>query len=153
MSHCPLCRLWGTDHDFSLEEALHEIVFFRGESYYFLTECAGESPSPHCIRSNFSSYSKMVRSTCAETLRTCHWNARQFNCCDYFMPLQTELGICYALNSLQSEWVNHKHGSKCHYHSLYSCLATLGTLNWTWWWTNSLDQAVWRWKYSPSPMW
>lgn len=96
-------RLWGADHDFTLEEALHEIAYFRGESYYSIEECAKENPSSNCILSNFSYYSGLVRSSCEETLRTCQWNDLQFNCCDYFMPLKTELGICYAMNSIQSE--------------------------------------------------
>lgn len=97
-------RLWGVDHDFSLEEALHELAYFRGEAYFSIQECASESPPPNCILSNFSYYSGLVRSSCKETLdETCQWNDLKFNCCDYFMPLQTELGMCFALNSIQSE--------------------------------------------------
>lgn len=100
-------RLWGVDHDFSLEEALHELAYFRGESYYAIEECAREDPSVNCILSNFSYYSGLVRSSCQDTLEMCQWNNKpKFNCCDYFMPLQTELGICYALNSIQSEYEN-----------------------------------------------
>lgn len=102
-------RLWGEQHDFNLEEVLHEIAYFRGESYYGIVECALKNPPPNCILSNFSYYSRLVRSPCQDTLRKCQWNDLQFNCCDYFMPLDTELGVCYALNSIQSESVNYCH--------------------------------------------
>lgn len=91
------------EHDFTLEEVLEELAFFRGESYYSLLECGGENPIKNCITGNFSYYSTLVRSECLETLDKCQWNDEQFKCCDYFMPLETEIGLCYALNSIQSK--------------------------------------------------
>lgn len=79
------------------------MAFFRGESYYSLQECGVENPSPNCILGNFSYYADEVRSSCEEALDMCYWNDLKFRCCDYFMPLKTELGLCFALNSIQSE--------------------------------------------------
>lgn len=92
-------RLWGPDHDFTLEEVLNELAFFRGESYHAIRECGPEF-GVDCIHLNFSDIVKMVRSTCDQFIENCGWNNENFNCCDYFLPMETEIGICYALNSL-----------------------------------------------------
>lgn len=65
--------IWGADHDFTLEEVLTEIAYFRGESYHTIRECGepndgvalddGEEEI-FCIRTNFSSYAKLIRSGC-----------------------------------------------------------------------------------------
>lgn len=94
-------RLWGSDHDFTLEEVLSEIAYFRGESYHAVHECGGPEPIENCILNNFTAYAQMVRSDCSNTLESCSWNDVPFDCCTYFFPMETEIGICYALNSLQ----------------------------------------------------
>lgn len=96
-------KLWGVEHEFTLEEVLSEITYFRGESYHTIHECGLESnPDPNCVMGNFSWYAQFVRSNCSETLDFCYWNKQKFNCCDYFMKMETEIGVCYALNSKQS---------------------------------------------------
>lgn len=35
-------RIWGADHDYTLEEVLTEIAYFRGESYHTIRECGGQ---------------------------------------------------------------------------------------------------------------
>lgn len=96
-------RLWGDDHDFTLEEVLTEIAYFRGESYHTVRECGQHDSERFCINSNFSRYARLVRSECNETVGYCRWNDQEFDCCKYFLPMQTELGLCYALNSMHSE--------------------------------------------------
>ncbi|KAI8125736.1 hypothetical protein FF38_07993 [Lucilia cuprina] len=95
-------QLWGADHDFTLEEVLSEIAFFRGESYHTVHECGGEEPSENCFYSNFSYYAQLVRSSCENTIKNCLWNNKPFECCKYFQRMETELGLCYAINSLQA---------------------------------------------------
>ncbi|XP_055854232.1 pickpocket protein 19 [Episyrphus balteatus] len=51
----------------------------------------------------------MVRVTCPELLFNCTWNGKPFNCCDYFLPLQTSLGRCFILNSIQTTKRNGPH--------------------------------------------
>lgn len=80
-----------------------EIAYFRGESYHTVRECGNRDLNTFCISSNFSRYARLVRSTCKETLGYCRWNEDEFDCCKYFLPIQTELGICYGLNSMHSE--------------------------------------------------
>ncbi|EDS29204.1 pickpocket 13 [Culex quinquefasciatus] len=98
--------LWGPDHDFAMEEVLNEISYFRGESYHTLNECGGEDTTENCFFSNFSSYARLVRSSCEDTLEECYWNDKPFDCCKYFQPMETELGLCYAVNSLQTSAKN-----------------------------------------------
>lgn len=96
-------QLWGEDHDFTLEEVLSEMAYFRGESYHAVHECGNEDSDVNCFMGNFSYYSNLVRSSCEETLDNCYWNNKKFDCCKYFHRMDTELGICYALNSVQSK--------------------------------------------------
>uniref|UniRef100_U5ETC3 Putative pickpocket 13 n=1 Tax=Corethrella appendiculata TaxID=1370023 RepID=U5ETC3_9DIPT len=98
-------RLWGTEHDFSLEEILNELAYFRGESYHTIHECGSLDAeiSPLCIVSNFSHYAQLVRSPCDKILEKCFWNNKEIDCCKYFRPIETEMGICYAINSKQSK--------------------------------------------------
>lgn len=97
-----LLRLWGADHDFTLEEVLSEIAFFRGESYHTVHECGSEDSTAACFYSNFSYYAQLVRSSCVDSIRSCEWNNKPFECCKYFQRMETELGICYAINSMQA---------------------------------------------------
>lgn len=94
-------RLWGSDHDFTLEEVLSEITFFRGESYHTIHECFDIPDAEKCITSDFAHYAQMVRSNCTSTVTNCRWNGLPFDCCKHFVPIETELGTCYALNSKQ----------------------------------------------------
>lgn len=98
-----LSRIWGVEHDFILEEVLSEIAFFRGESYHTIHECTGTEHAPNCFHSNFSHYARLVRSECEETLDNCYWNDEPFECCKYFKKMETELGLCFSINSLQSK--------------------------------------------------
>uniref|UniRef100_A0A182IXY7 Uncharacterized protein n=1 Tax=Anopheles atroparvus TaxID=41427 RepID=A0A182IXY7_ANOAO len=95
-------ELWGEDHDFAMEEVLNEIGYFRGESYHTVNECTGEDMAENCFSHNFTAYAELVRSPCEETLEDCYWNDKPFDCCRYFQPMETELGLCYAVNSLQT---------------------------------------------------
>uniref|UniRef100_A0A336MNG8 CSON004271 protein n=1 Tax=Culicoides sonorensis TaxID=179676 RepID=A0A336MNG8_CULSO len=96
-------QLWGAEHDFTLEEVLSEMAYFRGESYHAVHECGSEDSDVNCFLSNFSYYASLVRSSCEETLDNCSWNGKKFDCCKFFQRIDTELGICYALNSVQSK--------------------------------------------------
>ncbi|XP_053692397.1 sodium channel protein Nach [Sabethes cyaneus] len=95
-------ELWGEDHDFAMEEVLNEIAFFRGESYHTVNECTGDDPAENCFSSNFSHFARLVRSPCERTLEECYWNDQPFDCCKYFQPMETEIGLCYAVNSVQT---------------------------------------------------
>jgi hypothetical protein len=43
-----------------------------------------------------------IRSSCEETFDRCLWNGEEFDCCSHFLQLETELGICYSINNVQT---------------------------------------------------
>ena len=91
--------------DFTLEEMLSEIVYFRGESYHTIHECAGDEDirNEKCLLGNYSYYANFVRSTCQSSLSECSFNGKPFDCCKHFIPIETEVGRCFALNSGQTK--------------------------------------------------
>ena len=96
--------IFGDDHDFTLEEILSEIVYFRGESYHTIHECTGdpEDINPKCLLGNYSYYANFVRGKCSTTISECSFNGVFFDCCTHFIAIETEIGRCYALNSGQT---------------------------------------------------
>jgi amiloride-sensitive sodium channel len=89
-----------------LEEILSEIVYFRGESYHTIHECATgdvETMNSKCLLGNYSYYANIVRSTCESSLAECSFNGIIFDCCKHFIPIETEIGRCFALNSGQTK--------------------------------------------------
>lgn len=80
------------------------MVFFRGECYHTIEECGDQPTNEQCIHGNFTHYARLGRSACNQTLSRCQWNGRPFDCCTYFVPMATELGLCFALNSVQVRW-------------------------------------------------
>ncbi|XP_024084069.1 uncharacterized protein LOC106664971 isoform X2 [Cimex lectularius] len=100
-------KLFGKVRNMNLDFYLRDITFFDGTC---------NSCSMHCgITMNCTEDLDMLinelRSGCANLIGSCYWNGRQFDCCKHFLPLITELGVCYSLNSLQtkkysSEWLD-----------------------------------------------
>ena len=39
------------------------------------------------------------RVKCNDLVQKCSWNDEEFECCKSFLPLETENGICYSINS------------------------------------------------------
>ncbi|CAK1551059.1 unnamed protein product [Leptosia nina] len=96
--------IWTPDHLLDLEDVLKDIVYFRGSAYSFSGVCTQtRTPDPQCPVSNFTHYVNLVRSSCQEMMRNCSFGKRQFDCCEYFVPIETDMGTCFALNSLQVE--------------------------------------------------
>ncbi|XP_031330649.1 sodium channel protein Nach [Photinus pyralis] len=94
--------LFGSPHDYNLDEMIAELVFFRGLAHYVLQLCS-DTPHPDCFRYNYSFYETLVRQPCSTLFRKCKWNQEEFDCCKYFSKIETELGTCYAINSLQAK--------------------------------------------------
>ncbi|KAL0883199.1 hypothetical protein ABMA27_016636 [Loxostege sticticalis] len=94
--------IWPPDHLLDLEDALKDIAFFRGVSYCLVEICYMSSdPDPLCPASNYSYYAKMIRSGCSRIVKNCSYNDEPFNCCEYFLPIDTDMGPCFILNSIQ----------------------------------------------------
>ncbi|KAK3912022.1 Sodium channel protein Nach [Frankliniella fusca] len=92
-------KIYGEDHDFNLDEVLKEISYFRGSAYYIKEFCFDGHVK--CPQSGFTELARKIRSGCNDIFVDCRVNNVAFNCCDHFLPLETEIGTCFALNSQQ----------------------------------------------------
>lgn len=98
----------------ALQTFISEIVFFTGSCY------ACSKPCEECERVNMTEAVNKVstyfinfilvqvqfsqyRKPCASVLGTCKWNGEPFNCCDKFLPVKTEYGTCFSINSLHTK--------------------------------------------------
>ncbi|XP_045448255.1 sodium channel protein Nach-like [Melitaea cinxia] len=93
--------LWGQGHEYEIEEILKEIAYFKGVTYYVSDFCGTDNALEECFESNLYYYANLVRSGCREILSNCSWNDETFDCCTHFVPMETEFGKCYVINSIQ----------------------------------------------------
>ncbi|XP_069704777.1 sodium channel protein Nach-like [Periplaneta americana] len=80
-----------------LQRVLEDLIFYRGTCY----QCESCKRELNC--SNI--LEKIVPEAaikCEDILTECKWNDKSFNCCDHFLPLRTELGNCFTVNSIQT---------------------------------------------------
>ncbi|XP_075978336.1 sodium channel protein Nach-like [Anticarsia gemmatalis] len=99
--------IWTPQHLMDLEDALREIAYYRGVSFVLVENCyLNPKPDPMCPLSNYSYYANLVRSNCDRILKNCSYNAKQFPCCEHFLPIQTDIGPCFIINSVQTEIQN-----------------------------------------------
>ncbi|KAH9644843.1 hypothetical protein HF086_007931 [Spodoptera exigua] len=96
-------RIWPPLHLLDLEDALKEIAYFRGVAYVLVSTCfTNPDPDPLCPTSNYSYYANLIRRDCNKILKNCSYNNKEFSCCEYFQPIETDVGPCYILNSIQT---------------------------------------------------
>lgn len=98
-----LCQVFNNDKLIATSEALYgdnkindhitEIAFFTG-SCYSCEQCGTELKCP-----NITEIVSKFRVKCNDLVQKCSWNDEDFECCKSFMPLETESGICYTMNS------------------------------------------------------
>ncbi|KPI94432.1 Sodium channel protein Nach [Papilio xuthus] len=99
--------IWTPNHLLDLEDALKDVAYFRGSCYRLIDVCyKNNNPDPFCQTSNYSYYAKLVRSGCGQTLTNCSYNDQDFDCCQYFQPIDTDMGTCYIMNSIQTKKPN-----------------------------------------------
>lgn len=55
------------------------------------------------LRERFYSFFAQVKEKCHGLIGNCTWNRKPFPCCDNFLPLHTESGLCYTINSIQTK--------------------------------------------------
>ncbi|XP_054747422.1 pickpocket protein 11 [Anastrepha obliqua] len=89
-------QYFGTNHDLQIDDFIGEVVFFRDTC----TTCdkCDHIKCPH----NFTELLTRYRGKCAELLLNCRYTNQHFDCCDEFLPIRTEYGICFAFNSNQA---------------------------------------------------
>ncbi|XP_056638213.1 pickpocket protein 11-like [Diorhabda sublineata] len=105
ISVCPIAGTepeWVTDEEFVEEEIdqqkqfIIDLVFFTGNCYSCYEECES------CKKMNFTEKVLRYRKNCNQIISLCKWNNEDFNCCEEFLPIETEYGICYSFNSLHT---------------------------------------------------
>lgn len=52
---------------------------------------------------NFTDILNKYRTKCSAMLFNCTWNGRPLECCEAFLPVATEFGVCFAINSMHTE--------------------------------------------------
>ncbi|XP_049942650.1 sodium channel protein Nach-like [Schistocerca serialis cubense] len=70
------------------------IAFYQG-SIIEHKKCSGDV---NCS-TNYEEIIWEFRYRCNKLLYDCHWNGKPFDCCQNFLPLQTEVGPCFSINS------------------------------------------------------
>ncbi|KAJ1525493.1 hypothetical protein ONE63_010302 [Megalurothrips usitatus] len=101
-------KVFGVQRNRNLDFFLRDIVFFDGTCRSCSTQCGSVME----CRDDFMNIINLVRSTCPALLINCRWNGEPFDCCRNFLPLQTETGLCYAINSVHNR--HHPNGSRLH---------------------------------------
>ncbi|XP_069679711.1 sodium channel protein Nach-like [Periplaneta americana] len=95
---------------FDLLTIYQEIAFFDGLPYTVQKECFDRQVYDEvmkCPKTDYFELAKWLRFNCTEIFHFCSWNDVQFNCCEYFLPLDTETGPCYAINNLNTRQQRH----------------------------------------------
>ncbi|KAG5879361.1 hypothetical protein JTB14_030990 [Gonioctena quinquepunctata] len=103
---CPIAGSepeWNDDEDFTKDDIdlqkqfIIDLVYFTGSCYSCNSDCKS------CEVMNFTEKVEKYRKKCRRIITACKWNDDHFNCCDEILPLDTEYGICYSLNSLHTK--------------------------------------------------
>ncbi|XP_043651445.1 degenerin del-1 [Drosophila teissieri] len=101
-------RIWdmsdshfGVEHDMHVDDFISEIVFYRG----VCSSC--EDCAKMRCPSNFTHLVDVFRTKCHQLLVNCTYLNKLFDCCDQFLPLPTEYGLCFSFNSHQARKVSH----------------------------------------------
>lgn len=94
------------DHDFDLDEVYSEITFFQGEAHFTKHACYNTNirkpVAEQCPQGGLQKISHEFHTPCNGFIFNCTWNDISFNCCEQFLPLDTEIGLCFAINSWQT---------------------------------------------------
>ncbi|CAH2232843.1 jg16605 [Pararge aegeria aegeria] len=96
-------KIWPSGYGYDLDDVLFDIAYFRGRAYNLVRVCLPEDRNPYCPLSNYSYYASLIRSTCPEVLANCSYNNETFDCCEYFQPIETDVGLCFIINSIQTK--------------------------------------------------
>ncbi|XP_062552114.1 sodium channel protein Nach [Armigeres subalbatus] len=92
-------REMGSNRDYRLDNVMSDIAFYAGTCYSCEHCNSGQLNCPE----NFSTIIDTYRFQCHSLISNCSWLGRPFDCCQLFHPLETEFGICYSINSQNSQ--------------------------------------------------
>ncbi|CAH1113598.1 unnamed protein product [Psylliodes chrysocephalus] len=105
ISVCPITGTepeWDENEEFTDDEIdqqkqfIADLVFFTGNCYSCYDDCES------CKTMNFTQKVLRYRKECKKIIIGCKWNKVDFDCCENFLPLETEYGVCYSFNSMHT---------------------------------------------------
>ncbi|XP_050549030.1 sodium channel protein Nach-like isoform X2 [Daktulosphaira vitifoliae] len=92
-------KLFGSNRDSSVDFYLRDIAFYDGACYSCVTHCLKESVN---CSTDFATIIREIRANCKDLIGNCIWNNETFECCEQFLPITTENGVCFTINSLHT---------------------------------------------------
>lgn len=96
-------KVWDSNSDLN-DGNMNNFNDFIGDIAFFYGTCF---TCEHCITDancpkNFTEIASNIRSKCDNFFDQCKWNNELIDCCSNFLPLETEFGICFSINSLHT---------------------------------------------------
>ncbi|CAD7084626.1 unnamed protein product [Hermetia illucens] len=88
---------FGVGRDHRIDDYVADITFFSGKCH--TCSYCEDIACP----TNFEELISNFRTACRQLITNCSWIGEPFDCCSEFRPLNTEYGLCYSFNSLQTE--------------------------------------------------
>ncbi|BES96240.1 Amiloride-sensitive sodium channel [Nesidiocoris tenuis] len=90
-------EIFGKHRDPNLDEVLRELIYFKGTAYYMREIC--NKDGIECPRGNYLQLAQRARVKCEEFFYHCTNYNDVFECCKHFVPVQTEVGLCYTFSA------------------------------------------------------
>ncbi|ETN65577.1 pickpocket [Anopheles darlingi] len=101
------------EYNYDVEEFMLRLIYHNLYNYGSIKSyCAMYKDCTNCIPcpvANYANYTATVRASCSQLFDECSWNGKVFDCCRYFRTIQTTMGSCFLLNSIQTV---EKYGSR-----------------------------------------
>uniref|UniRef100_A0A182Q281 Uncharacterized protein n=1 Tax=Anopheles farauti TaxID=69004 RepID=A0A182Q281_9DIPT len=94
------------EYNYDVEEFMLRLIYHNLYNYGSIKSyCAMYKDCDDCVKCPVDGYPKFsvaVRANCSQLFDECRWNGKVFDCCRYFRPIQTTMGSCFLLNSVQT---------------------------------------------------
>lgn len=94
------------DNTADIADFLKYVVFFNlyGPRVYqpHCLPYENEPEMTQCPKTGYLEIAHLVRGWCDEIFMKCMWMGTEFDCCKYFLKVNTTLGFCYIMNSLHA---------------------------------------------------
>uniref|UniRef100_A0A182MWU8 Sodium channel protein Nach n=1 Tax=Anopheles culicifacies TaxID=139723 RepID=A0A182MWU8_9DIPT len=94
------------EYNYDVEDFLLRVIFHNLYNVGAMTSyCGMYEECEDCIKcpkDEYRSAAATIRANCTELFYECRWNQKPFDCCHYFKPIETTMGLCFLLNSVQT---------------------------------------------------
>lgn len=90
---------YGEGRNKYFDDIMTDVTFFSGLCYS-CKKCLKNQEI--CAQFSLDNITRTFRTTCNNLLIDCKWNDEPFDCCEAFLELETEFGICFTINSMHT---------------------------------------------------